>query len=176
MFSEVFALSTLIGFATVVPVKSTEIPVITVGGAGDRIQSNPSSVVGCLYGFLSRASRQALIIRLPKSESSHLCLHAEKSYGGTIHVRRIAPVLPLLGTSTLSCESFFVLMSNSSLIPFVGIPVPDSNINGPFQQVQYTVTDSNPVWFYCRQTGHCKRAWSFLSTLEISSRLSRQPR
>jgi len=41
------------------------------------------------------------------------------------------------------------------------IPVPDSNTNGPFQQAQLTVTDLNPVWVYCRQTGHCQKGMVF---------------
>jgi plastocyanin len=35
------------------------------------------------------------------------------------------------------------------------IPVPDSNMAGPFPVAQYNVTDSSPVWVYCRQEGHC---------------------
>jgi plastocyanin len=47
------------------------------------------------------------------------------------------------------------------LIPFVSIPVPETNTNGPFQQAQLTVTDLNPVWVYCRQTGHCQQGMVF---------------
>jgi len=31
----------------------------------------------------------------------------------------------------------------------------------PFPRVQYTVKDTNPVWFYCRQTGHCQKGMVF---------------
>jgi hypothetical protein len=27
----------------------------------------------------------------------------------------------------------------------------------PFPRAQFTVKDTNPVWFYCRQTGHCQK-------------------
>ena len=39
--------------------------------------------------------------------------------------------------------------------------MPDTNTNGPFQQAQFTVTDTNPVWVYCRQTGHCQLGMVF---------------
>ena len=52
MFSKLFALSALIGFMAVLPVKSAEIQV-TVGGPGGVTQFSPSSVVDCLYNFLS---------------------------------------------------------------------------------------------------------------------------
>jgi hypothetical protein len=52
MFSNLFALSALLGFMAALPVKSAQIQV-TVGGPGGIIQYNPSSVVGCLYEFLS---------------------------------------------------------------------------------------------------------------------------
>jgi len=35
------------------------------------------------------------------------------------------------------------------------IPVSANNTSGPFQEAQFQVTDTNPVWVYCRQTGHC---------------------
>jgi plastocyanin len=47
------------------------------------------------------------------------------------------------------------------LIPFVSISVAATNTNGPFQQAQITVTDLNPVWIYCRQTGHCQKGMVF---------------
>ena len=31
----------------------------------------------------------------------------------------------------------------------------------PFPRAQYTVKDTNPVWFYCRQTGHCQKGMVF---------------
>jgi plastocyanin len=39
--------------------------------------------------------------------------------------------------------------------------VSDNNTSGPFQQAQFTVTDTNPVWVYCRQTGHCQKGMVF---------------
>jgi plastocyanin len=39
--------------------------------------------------------------------------------------------------------------------------VPDNNTAGPFQQAQFTVADGNPVWVYCRQTGHCQKGMVF---------------
>jgi len=41
------------------------------------------------------------------------------------------------------------------------VPVSDNNTSGPFQQAQFQVTDTNPVWVYCRQTGHCKLGMVF---------------
>ncbi|KAI0303539.1 Cupredoxin [Multifurca ochricompacta] len=41
------------------------------------------------------------------------------------------------------------------------IPVPDSNVNGPFQEAQFQVTDTNPVWVFCRQANHCQRGMVF---------------
>ncbi len=37
----------------------------------------------------------------------------------------------------------------------------DNNTNGPFQEAQFQVTDTNPVWVYCRQTGHCQKGMVF---------------
>jgi len=31
----------------------------------------------------------------------------------------------------------------------------------PFPRAQYTVKDTNPVWFYCQQTGHCQQGMVF---------------
>ena len=31
----------------------------------------------------------------------------------------------------------------------------------PFPTAQFTVKDTNPVWFYCRQTGHCQKGMVF---------------
>jgi len=39
--------------------------------------------------------------------------------------------------------------------------VSDNNTSGPFPQAQFTVTDTNPVWAYCRQTGHCQKGMVF---------------
>lgn len=41
------------------------------------------------------------------------------------------------------------------------VPVSDNNTNGPFQQAQFQVTDTNPIWVYCRQTGHCQKGMVF---------------
>jgi plastocyanin len=41
------------------------------------------------------------------------------------------------------------------------VPVPDSNTNGPFPVATYTVTDTNPVWVYCRQGNHCQQGMVF---------------
>jgi plastocyanin len=41
------------------------------------------------------------------------------------------------------------------------IPVSENNTSGPFQQAQFQVTDTNPVWVYCRQTGHCQQGMVF---------------
>jgi len=47
MFSNLFALSALLGFMAALPVKSADIQV-TVGGAGGITQFNPSNVVSYL--------------------------------------------------------------------------------------------------------------------------------
>ena len=36
-----------------------------------------------------------------------------------------------------------------------------NNTSGPFQEAQFQVTDTNPVWVYCRQTGHCQLGMVF---------------
>jgi len=41
---------------------------------------------------------------------------------------------------------------------FVPVAATDA---GPFQTATYTVTDTNPVWIYCRQTGHCQQGMVF---------------
>lgn len=41
------------------------------------------------------------------------------------------------------------------------VPVPDTNTAGPFPQAQFTVTDLNPVWVYCRQANHCQMGMVF---------------
>jgi len=41
------------------------------------------------------------------------------------------------------------------------VPVPDANTAGPFPQAQFTVTDQNPVWVYCRQGNHCQSGMVF---------------
>jgi len=41
------------------------------------------------------------------------------------------------------------------------VPVADTNTNGPFPVAQFTVQDTNPVWVYCRQTGHCQQGMVF---------------
>jgi plastocyanin len=56
---------------------------------------------------------------------------------------------------------FPFLSPSSSLIPSFSVPVSDNNTNGPFQQAQFQVTDTNPVWVYCRQTGHCQMGMVF---------------
>ncbi|KAI0279815.1 hypothetical protein BGY98DRAFT_966803 [Russula aff. rugulosa BPL654] len=40
------------------------------------------------------------------------------------------------------------------------VPV-SANDTGPFQEAQFEVTDTNPVWVYCRQTGHCQLGMVF---------------
>jgi plastocyanin len=60
--------------------------------------------------------------------------------------------------------SFPFLSPSPSLIPYFSVPVSDNNSNGPFQealQAQFQVTDTNPVWVYCRQTGHCQMGMVF---------------
>lgn len=41
------------------------------------------------------------------------------------------------------------------------VPVPDTNTDGPFPVAQYTVTDTDPVWVYCGQPGHCTAGMVF---------------
>ncbi|KAK7689085.1 hypothetical protein QCA50_007776 [Cerrena zonata] len=41
------------------------------------------------------------------------------------------------------------------------VPVADDNVDGPFQQAQFAVTDTNPVWAYCRQADHCQQGMVF---------------
>ena len=45
------------------------------------------------------------------------------------------------------------------LICSVSMPVAENK--EPFPRVEYTVKDTNPVWFYCRQTGHCQKGMVF---------------
>jgi plastocyanin len=41
------------------------------------------------------------------------------------------------------------------------IPVDATNTAGPFPQAQFTVQDTNPVWVFCQQTGHCQQGMVF---------------
>lgn len=74
-------------------------------------------------------------------------------------------VLLLPVASTLACTSSPVpfLSPSSSLIPPFpfSVPVSANNTSGPFQEAQFQVTDTNPVWVYCRQTGHCQLGMVF---------------
>lgn len=40
-------------------------------------------------------------------------------------------------------------------------PVAANNTDGPFPVAQLTVQDTNPIWVYCRQTGHCAMGMVF---------------
>ncbi|EMD34426.1 hypothetical protein CERSUDRAFT_117296 [Gelatoporia subvermispora B] len=40
------------------------------------------------------------------------------------------------------------------------VPVADNDA-GPFPAAQFTVADTNPVWVFCRQTGHCEQGMVF---------------
>ena len=53
------------------------------------------------------------------------------------------------------------LFPSSSLISSFSVPVSENNTSGPFQEAQFQVTDTNPVWVYCRQTGHCQQGMVF---------------
>ena len=44
--------------------------------------------------------------------------------------------------------------------PPPSVPVPD-NQTDRFTIAQFAVTDTNPVWVYCRQTGHCQQGMVF---------------
>lgn len=41
------------------------------------------------------------------------------------------------------------------------VPVSDNNTNGPFQEAQFQVADTNPIWVFCRQANHCQRGMVF---------------
>ncbi|KDQ59578.1 hypothetical protein JAAARDRAFT_33158 [Jaapia argillacea MUCL 33604] len=41
------------------------------------------------------------------------------------------------------------------------VPVAANNTAGPFPTAQFTVQDTNPVWVFCRQTGHCQQGMVF---------------
>ncbi|KZT73990.1 hypothetical protein DAEQUDRAFT_702111 [Daedalea quercina L-15889] len=41
------------------------------------------------------------------------------------------------------------------------VPVAVNNTDGPFPAAQYTVTDDNPVWIFCRQENHCQQGMVF---------------
>jgi plastocyanin len=41
------------------------------------------------------------------------------------------------------------------------VPVADNNTAGPFPVAQFTVTDTNPIWVFCAQTGHCQQGMVF---------------
>jgi len=123
MFSKLFALSALLGFMAVLPVKSADISV-TVGGPGGVIKYTPNNVnanVGDTVTFTFQQKNHTVT----QSTFNSPCLPAASGF-----------------------DSGFVA-------------VPDTNTNGPFQQAQITVTDLNPVWIYCRQTGHCQKGMVF---------------
>jgi plastocyanin len=40
-------------------------------------------------------------------------------------------------------------------------PVAADNTNGPFPAARFTVNDTQPVWAYCRQAGHCQQGMVF---------------
>jgi len=65
--------------------------------------------------------------------------------------------------SIRGCESFLKIKKNvpTQLILRSSIPVPDTNTNGPFPAAQFTVKDTNPVWVFCRQAGHCQQGMVF---------------
>jgi len=123
MFSNLFALSALLGFMTALPVKSANIQV-TVGGPGGVVAYNPSNVtanVGDTVTFIFQ-------------QKNHTATQSTFA----------SPCTPATG----GFDTGFV-------------PVSDNNTSGPFQQAQFTVTDTNPVWVYCRQTGHCQKGMVF---------------
>jgi len=41
------------------------------------------------------------------------------------------------------------------------VPVSANNTSGPFQEAQLQVTDTSPVWVYCRQADHCQLGMVF---------------
>jgi plastocyanin len=41
------------------------------------------------------------------------------------------------------------------------MPVSADNTNGPFPAAQFTVRDTQPIWAYCRQSGHCQQGMVF---------------
>jgi len=41
------------------------------------------------------------------------------------------------------------------------IPVSANNTSGPFPEAQLQVTDTNPIWVYCRQANHCQLGMVF---------------
>jgi plastocyanin len=41
------------------------------------------------------------------------------------------------------------------------IPVSPDNSEGPFPSAQLTVKDTQPIWAYCRQAGHCQQGMVF---------------
>src|SRR6266478_1318722 len=75
----------------------------------------------------------------------------------------LIPVLLPPVASILACTSLAFPFSypSPSLILFFSVPVSDNNTNGPFQEAQFEVIDTNPVWVYCRQTGHCQKGMVF---------------
>jgi len=123
MFSKLSALSALLGFMAVLPVKSADFPV-TVGGPGGIIQYNPTSVNANVGDTVTFSFQQ----------KNHTV--TQSTFG--------SPCSPVPG----GFDSGFV-------------PVSENNTSGPFQQAQFTVTDTNPVWIYCRQTGHCQKGMVF---------------
>jgi len=52
------------------------------------------------------------------------------------------------------------------------VPVPDNNTSGPFPQAQFVVQDTNPVWIYCRQTGHCQKGMVFAINPQSDAQLA----
>lgn len=100
--------------------------------------------------------------RLPTLETS-LPLSSSRRTTRRHSPLSLIPALLLPVASTLACASLFPFLSPSlSLIPSsFSIPVSANNTSGPFQQAQFQVTDTNPVWVYCRQTGHCQMGMVF---------------
>jgi len=41
------------------------------------------------------------------------------------------------------------------------VPVPAENVDGPFPAAQLAVRDTQPIWVYCRQAGHCQQGMVF---------------
>ena len=133
---------------------------VTVGGPG-ILQYNPESVVSMKSLLLRTVTCADIVARTPVLETPSFSPSDRRTTPYHSHPSTtLANSRTVVSIQDCKCPAL-PLRGRGHAHALASVPVADNNTDGPFPAAQYTVTDENPVWIFCRQANHCQQGMVF---------------
>lgn len=131
---------------------------VTVGGPG-ILQFSPEFVVSIGVSLSKPMSSADIPVECECWGYNPFLLQAGESHRITVFPQQ--PVPACRWRLRLRIVSIYQMPILQTLTSIPSVPVAANNTDGPFQAAQYTVTNEDPVWIFCRQANHCQQGMVF---------------